>query len=356
MFVDSSTQGRTHIAALTGGEKVPSARFRVRQLIPYFRAIGRELREFPCLVGRYPPRSAVARPLWFAAAVAERSAAALIARRVSTEPVILQRPLISSIRSVEWLLKDFIFDVDDAIWLQFGGASDAIARRAKAVVCGNECIRDHYSRINERCAVIPTCVDLKRWTPRPASDGRGFNIGWSGTAGGLKYLYAIEQELAGVLADLPEARLTVSSNAPPQFAHIAPEKVNYIPWTETNEVAVIQSFDVGVMPLSDSPWERGKCSYKLLLYSAAGIPAVGSSVGMNDALASQGGCLTVKQPGGWSEVLRALAADPGLRRRIGAQGRACIEARYSCEFAALAWRDLLESIAPTRQSRSGPLC
>src|SRR5206468_3457063 len=104
-------------------------------------------------------------------------------------------------------------------------------------------------------------------------------------------------------------------------------------WSEDNEIARIAAFDIGIMPLHDTPWERGKCAYKLLQVMAAGTPVIASPVGVNAQVVRHGinGFLanTTEE---WIDALRRLAADPALRRRMGAEARRTVEDRYSTEL------------------------
>jgi glycosyltransferase involved in cell wall biosynthesis len=334
---------KIHVNALTGGYSVPSARFRVRQLIPYLEALNIEVCEYPSIFGQYPPKQLVRRPLWFTGAIIERSARSILIRN-QNRPTILQRPFISSMSSSEWLLKNYFFDVDDAIWFQFDGSSDTIARNSAAVVCGNDYIYEHYVGINSNCILIPTCVDINKWKKigkLADNENDTFVIGWSGTSPGLKYLYSIENELLAVLNKIPNSRLVVTCNIPPSFRGISSDQYKYIPWSPANEVSTIQSFNVGLMPLFNTDFEKGKCSYKLLLYSSVGIPALGSAVGMNIPLSEQGGCITAQNNSDWFDILCELHSNRDLSRRIGERGRACVEKFYSCEIGALQWSKLI---------------
>jgi glycosyltransferase involved in cell wall biosynthesis len=335
---------KSGIRAITGGRNVPSARFRIRQLKPYFEMKGIELREYCSITGQYPPKNKFLRTTWIMTSLFE-SALKTIVMKSSKDPLILQRPFISSTYTIEWLLKNYILDVDDPIWLQFNGRSDIIAKRALAIVCGNEYLFNHYKYINENCFIIPTCVDIKRWCPSLKIPGNVFNVGWSGTSPGLKYLYTIEDQLHDFLEKCPEAILTISCDKPPVFKSLPLNRVIYKPWTPLNEVSVIQSFDVGIMPLNNSLYSRGKCSYKLLLYSAVAIPSLGSPVGMNESLASQGGCILVGDDSEWAQALLALAKNKEQSKKIGLEGRRCIELNYSCEIAVDKWVNIFKFLS-----------
>jgi glycosyltransferase involved in cell wall biosynthesis len=108
------------------------------------------------------------------------------------------------------------------------------------------------------------------------------------------------------------------------------------PWSEESEVASVQQFDIGIMPLVDSPWERGKCGYKLIQYMACGVPVVASPVGVNrEIVVSDKNGLFADSVGEWDKALRTLLnADPDVRKRMGGAGRARVVERYSVQSQA----------------------
>lgn len=103
-------------------------------------------------------------------------------------------------------------------------------------------------------------------------------------------------------------------------------------WSEMNEVSDIQAFDVGIMPLADTPWEQGKCGYKLIQYMACGIPVVASAIGANREIVSHGvdGFLATTHAE-WSGYLKQLLENPDLRREMGLRGREKVERKYSVQ-------------------------
>jgi glycosyltransferase involved in cell wall biosynthesis len=107
------------------------------------------------------------------------------------------------------------------------------------------------------------------------------------------------------------------------------------PWTEEGEAAALRRMDLGLMPLTDDPWSRGKCAFKLLQYAATGIPAVASPVGANRAVLQDGATgFLARTPGEWEERVVRLAGDPALRARLGAEARRQAAARWSAAVLA----------------------
>lgn len=319
------------VAAFTRGKHVPSARFRVRQYRDILRSHGVELTEHVARLGGYPPTTRWVRPAWAVGTIAQQFPSVFASHRADV--TLLQRSLVSTLVTLEAMTgRPRVLDVDDAIWAhRRGGFAEKVARMCDSVICGNSYLAERFGRWNRQIEVIATGVDTDRFLPvqQPQPD-RPFTIGWSGSSGGLRYLSGVEAALARVLAELPDARLLVSSNHPPVLPQLDPARVEYLPWSPQNEVATFQRMDVGLMPLEDSVWARGKCSYKMLLYMACGKPVVVSPVGMNGEVLQQGevgfGASTEDE---WVEALLLLGRDRTLAQRQGSTGRTVVETHYA---------------------------
>lgn len=325
------------IAAFTGGLSVPSARFRIRQYMPALRDEGIELAEFYSGFGQYPPQVRWARPFWALATLAERLPGVVKSHRY--DAVLLQREIMSSFVTFEPLTtRPRILDVDDAIFLHRGGGfARRLAELSDRVICGNNYLAEWFGRWNINVDVIPTAVDTERYLPNAEAkpSGHPLVIGWIGTSGNYKYLYGIEGALEKVMRAHPGTRLKVVGDKLPEFRHLSLDQVDFAPWSEAIEVQAIQSMDIGIMPLEDSPWARGKCSFKMLQYMAMGLPVVVSPVGMNAEVLTLGelgiGAMTEKQ---WIDGLIALLENRTLRARFGAEGRRVVESSFSIRVVA----------------------
>ncbi|HUW29072.1 MAG TPA: glycosyltransferase family 4 protein [Sulfuriferula sp.] len=325
------------IAAFTGGLSIPSARFRVRQYIPALRLEGVEVKEFDSGFGQYPPEVRWARPFWALATLAERLPDVVMSHRY--DAVLLQREIMSSFVTLEPLTtRPRILDVDDAIFLQRGGGfAKRLAELSDKVICGNSYLAEWFGRWNINVDIIPTAVDTERYLPNAETkpSDSPLIIGWIGTSGNYKYLYGIEGALAKVMRVHPSTRLKVVGDQLPEFRHLPPDQVDFVSWSEAIEVQAIQSMDIGIMPLEDSPWTRGKCSYKMLQYMATGLPVVVSPIGMNAEVLTLGelgiGATTKKQ---WIDGLIALLENKTLRARLGSEGRRVVESSFSIHVVA----------------------
>jgi glycosyltransferase involved in cell wall biosynthesis len=324
---------RLKVAAVTGGLTVPSACYRVRQYIPKLADAGIAIEEFYARAGAYPPAAGIARPFWGLSALVERSFQA--ARTHRHDVTLLQREMISTLYSLEGFLKrPLVFDFDDAIFLYRGGrVLGKILGLADQVICGNPFLAEHIERYRRTIHIIPTAVDTDRYRWAPLPDTR--TIGWSGTSGGFKFLYGIEGSLKRLLDERKDARLVIVSDAEPRFATLNPDRYSFVRWDRRTEPDILRTFSVGIMPLEDDLWSRGKCSYKMLLYMACGIPVVVSPVGMNaDVLARGEAGLAARNADQWHEAIDTLLTDRILAGTMGRKGREIVEEHYSVAVIA----------------------
>jgi glycosyltransferase involved in cell wall biosynthesis len=282
----------------------------------------------------YPPRHFLSRLIWAPATIVERGIGAL--RSHFYDVTLIQRELISTLPTFELICnRPRVFDVDDAIWIHRNGiAARRIADWSDRIICGNRFVAEWFSQGGRDVRIIPTAVDIQRFRPtaidtnhrqrdRPA-------LGWSGTGSGLSTLYEIEDALATVLQLHPEWMLVVMSDESPRFRRISPERVVFHTWSEERELEVFQSMDIGLMPLREDIWSRGKCSYKMLIYMACGLPVVVSAIGMNIEVLNQGACgAGVRGGGDWVDALDSLMRDEDARRLAGACGRKIVEDHYT---------------------------
>jgi glycosyltransferase involved in cell wall biosynthesis len=350
------------VAAYTGGRAVPSARFRVRQYVPELRRHGVLVNEVHSRVGAYPPRNAFARPLWGIANLGEHFVTSLAS--YGADVTLLQREFLSTFFTLEGLVKrPVVLDVDDAIWIYGDGrCARRLAHLADKVICGNSFLADRFSIWNEHVEVIPTSVDTGHFRPagkngeshgpggkpgqrgkqgnqgppgKPGERGERFTLLWMGSSSNLTYLYDIEDALSAVLAKHPSAVLRVVCDRSPELLKVPTRQCEFLRWNETDEVRFIQQSDLGLMPLRDTEWERGKCSFKMLTYMACGLPVVASAVGMNIEVLGRGevgfGARTRAE---WESAVEELMSRPSLGESMGRNGREVVRSHYSVEVNA----------------------
>jgi glycosyltransferase involved in cell wall biosynthesis len=251
-------------------------------------------------------------------------------------------------RALNWSRRPIIFDFDDAIyllntspanrrfgWLKFPGKTASLCRLSQHVVAGNAVLAAYARQYNPRVTIIPSSVDTDHFRPLPPSAARRrVVIGWTGSSTSQDYLEAFAPALRPFLSR-PEVEFRVHSDRPPQLPGIP---FVWRPWSARTEPEELACFDVGIMPLPDSPWARGKCAMKALLYMAMGIPAVCAPVGANCEVIHHGeNGLLAATDADWLSSLEALVADRRLRQRLGAAGRQTVEERYSMRGCAAAF-------------------
>lgn len=256
----------------------------------------------------------------------------------------------------------WVFDFDDAVWLP--NVSEAnrrfaqlkpttqyaqLAAGASGVSAGNSWLagwarEQRPGREPEGVEVVPTAVDTARWAPRPRGEGPP-RLAWIGSHSTVHYLDPLRALLPGLCRRHPGLELHVVG------ARFACEGVRVIehPWSLAGEVEVTASCDIGLAPLPDDSWARGKCGLKLLLYMSLGLPAVASSVGVHPEMVRDGvtGRLAAS-PEEFVAALDELLGDPTGRRRLGAEARDEVMARYSLAAVAPRLAALLHRAAEAK--------
>ncbi|HIA9024572.1 TPA: glycosyltransferase family 4 protein [Escherichia coli] len=236
--------------------------------------------------------------------------------------------------------KPYIVDYDDAIFHNYDLSKNKIIRcilsnkipvvmkYSTCVIAGNQYLaRKSISSGAKNTIVLPTVVDLNRYTMVPV-DNKVFRIGWIGSPSTQKYII----EISDVLNDICE-----TYNCELYLIGATDEVKKYFPninvqiekWTEESESSLIEKMSVGIMPLHDGPWEKGKCGYKLVQYMAKGKPVVASDVGVNrEIVENSGSGYLVNSPEGWFDAIEALVKDQVKYETCSFNGRNSVEKIY----------------------------
>ena len=254
-----------------------------------------------------------------------------------------------------------VFDFDDAVFLRDVWPPDPdarwrsfsrglkfrmVTRHSDMVLAGNEYLVAEARRHQPRAHVLPSAVPVSG-VPQRTDRGEHSRpvVGWVGTQGSLLYMERIAEVLRSVASQLP-FELRIISNV--EFAMPGVDCRN-IRWQEETQEQEIAEFDVGLMPLSDDPWARGKCAYKLLQYMAGGVPFVASAVGMNvEVAAGNSTGFAVETDEDLGRKLLTLLSDPGRRRSMGMKARRLAEERYSIEAVSASLASKLREAAQGR--------
>jgi glycosyltransferase involved in cell wall biosynthesis len=255
-----------------------------------------------------------------------------------------------------------VFDFDDAIFLpsagsangifrllRFPGKTRMICRLASHVIVGNSYLADYGRRFNDRVTVIPSTIDTDKYrAERRKTENDPPVIGWSGSFSTLQYLKAF----GGVLQKLARKERFRLRVVGAEGLRIEGVEIETVPWNARTEVADLSPIDIGIMPLPDDKWTRGKCGLKALQYMALGIPTVCSPVGVNSNIIRDGrNGFTAATEEDWLDRLTRLLRSPSLRESLGTAGRLTVEAEYSASVHAPRVHQIFQSVNQMRTGR-----
>jgi len=267
-------------------------------------------------------------------------------------PASLEAALLSSV--------PYVLDVDDAVFHNYdqhrsalvkrflGHKIDRLFRGAALVTAGNTYLARRALRAGAPWVeTVPTVVDLNDYAGGPQNtSARDFTVGWVGSPPTQRHVQAMSGILSELLTGDGVRFITIGTRFKSRLFTGHEEQ----PWRRETEAHQLSQFDVGIMPLPDEPWERGKCGYKLIQYMAAGLPVVASPVGVNKEIVKHGenGFLADTRHE-WRTALSALKNDVELRRRMGAAGRRAVQRQYSLQVTGPRVAAWLAEIAAARQ-------
>ena len=249
-----------------------------------------------------------------------------------------------------------ILDVDDALHiadkessrllprlLRDRGKFGRMAARYTTVVCGNAYLAEFYGQHSAQVEIIPTVVDAAATCRCLPVRSETIRIGWIGTPLNRHHLDSLYPAFSALAQERRFELVVVGLNEPLNWDLPG---IRYIKWNLAEEFDYFAHFDIGIMPLKDSRFARGKCAFKLVQYMAAGLPVVASPVGANCEVVEQGrnGYLADTQED-WHSVLRTLIDDPELRRRMGRQGSHLVREVYSVDAGWAALRGDTDRLA-----------
>ena len=253
-----------------------------------------------------------------------------------------------------------VFDLDDAIFVSYKSPSNGYLSYLKfptktAVICslsehimpGNEYLRDYCSKYNQNLTIIPTTIDTDKYTVVERPEPETVTIGWSGSFSTVQHLDTIRDVLQK-LAKTENFRLRVIGTPNYKIPDVDTEAMQ---WRSATELDDLREMDIGLMPLPDEDWSRGKCGLKALQYMALGIPTICSPVGVNSTIIKDGenGYLA-DGTDDWVEKLKLMLHSPELRRRIGMAGRKTVEEEYSAKVIAPKVLEIFRSVARAAKS------
>lgn len=256
---------------------------------------------------------------------------------------------------LEWIIckvfrKKVIFDFDDAIWLTDNSQENylekilrwrskvgSICKWSHKVSVGNEYLAAFARQYNAHVVINPTTIDTKNLhNPKLFSNlnirKNEITIGWTGSRTTLKYLKKIESVLIQIQHKFPTVKFLIIADRPPSLDI---KNLEFTRWTKETEIEDLLKIDIGVMPLPDDKWARGKCGFKILQYMALEIPSIASPVGVNNEIIEHGAngflCSSNEE---WLDKLEELITNEELRKQMGQNGRKKVVNHYSIESNA----------------------
>lgn len=327
------------IAFVILGPEKPSTRLRILPLVQHLQGAGHAVSTTKILPGLFGRLS-----LLFVAA--------------KCDILIIQKKLFSFsfVKLLARINRNLIFDVDDAVMFhelergqpltgKYFQRFAAVAATSRLVVTGNayvaEFARAARPHRDENVAVLRTPIDTRVLTARSAPvKSDKIVVGWIGTKGNLQQLMPLAAALRKLQEAFPGVQLRLITDGTIDMPGV---DIETKAWSAEEEVADLHGFDIGIMPLDDSLWNRGKGGFKLLQYMAAGLPAVASPVGINAEIVQHGeNGFLARSPDEWTACLLTLAHDAALRQQIGQAARQTIEQEYALDVYLERYAALIE--------------
>ena len=315
----------------------PSLRLRLRDCLPFYAREGIETTVFPVRRSSLSERLAVS-------AKARRHDIVLLFKTTGFREHELKRLARANPR--------IVFDFDDAVMFREqkfrrplrAEDFEKFVRTMKycaAAVAGNDFLASFAQACGVETTVLPTAIDLARYQVK--KDSTGSTIGWLGLSDGLSYLRHIHPALVRLSERFPNLKVKIVSDKPLKIDRVRIENET---WRAETEQQNLTSFDVGIMPLWDSVWTRGKCGYKILQYMGVGTAVVASDVGANSQIVVSGeNGFLARTEEDWVKCLATLIENPELRRTLGLCGRQLVEQKYSLEQFAHSYIDVFRQVA-----------
>ena len=364
-----------------------NTRYRVYQFLPYLRSRGIECEIAPFISSGlfrdlYRRGRVIRKIAGMARSALGRVADVARASRfdvvcVSREAMLFGPPV------VEWLVNKvarcpIVFDFDDAVfvsyvsptygrfasWLKYPSKSSRILAMSAHITAGNEYLASYARLHNRRVTILPTVVDTELFAntdPHPRSNGHSISgpdigpdigpvigpvIGWIGSHSTAQYLDLIAPALQRLAR---RQRFIFRVIGAGSDVHIPGVEVENRPWNLATEIQDFRGLDVGVYPIRDDEWARGKCAFKAIQYMAAGVPCVSSPVGMTTEVIENGvNGFLASSTEEWVQALGLLLEDRSLRERLAYEGRLTVEEKYSLNVHAPRLANVLEEAANGR--------
>ncbi|MCS7281309.1 MAG: glycosyltransferase family 4 protein [Desulfobacterota bacterium] len=318
--------GSINLTFFIQGHNVASSRLRVLQYIPYLKKA-----EINPKVFEYPKNISG----WIKMYTYFRGSDAIFFQR--------KRPPLNLLILLKLMKKKIIYDFDDAIMFKNSLSENPyslrrmmsfrrIMRFSDLVIAGNSFLKEEALKFNSNVYVLPTPIDGSRYFQRPHKETGTVNIGWIGDHGSIHYLESYKDVWEEIGKSYKNVILTIICDTSIETEHI---KVNPVRWSLETETEELSKIDIGVMPLFDDLWSKGKCGFKIIQYLGMGIPCVCTPVGINKDIVDDGiEGFWARTKEEWIEKLSLLIENPSLRRKMGEMGRKKVTSNFTVEVCA----------------------
>lgn len=281
--------------------------------------------------------------------------AALSEARRADVVIVLRKTFGGLFRTVlRHSAKRLVFDFDDAIFCNSDGSPSrtrmqrfqAMMAACDHVLAGNNFLASAAARFNPAVTRVPTSVDAARYCVDAKKPCDTLDLVWIGSSSTRKYLEAALPALENAARQVPKLRLKIIADFTLQSQTLPILDVRWDAQTEAREIA---SAHIGIAPMVDNDWTRGKCGLKVLQYMAAGLPVISSRAGVNAEIVRHGeNGLLVDSADDWARSIAALANDEALRNRLGQSGQELVRREYTLEVAV---ERLLQAVASSGRAQ-----
>ena len=248
----------------------------------------------------------------------------------------------------------YVVDYDDAIFHNYnlsknkairyflGNKIAIVMKYSMCVLAGNKYLASYANKAGgKKIEIIPTVIDATRYKQKQILPNEKISIGWIGSPSTFKYLKTIRPVLSKLVKRYEIEVIIVGAKDTLGLKGI--EK--HVEWSQVTEVASILTFDIGVMPLDETPWAKGKCGYKLIQYMACGLPVICSPVGMNtDLVRHNVNGFLANSPEEWEGAFENLIESVELRKRMGQAGYKTVMHQYTVQVQANRLINIFETL------------
>jgi len=268
--------------------------------------------------------------------------------------VINQKNLFNThfIKTLRKSSRRLIFDLDDAIYTRSGKSYSWLTQRrinarirqqiqsADLVITSSKYLRDYVAQYSNKVQVIPMAVDLNKWNPKTKFVDDKIIVGWAGAPHNLMYLERLESTLAILIAKYPQVKVAVFSGQRPNWSL----PTLFFPFEKGKEHDFIQSLDIGLLPLIDDPFTRGKSPIKALQYMACAVPVVANVFGATQEILNPDNSIAVQSEKDWVDAIEQLILDKSLRTELGGTGHSFVESRHNMQQIASQLGEVLNTV------------